>query len=126
MQTQMQTQMQTHIHTFKMPLRNQIFLDFFLNMRVNEVYKGKAIIKEIMLHTSHQNPGYATLYVTAVDNNHCTFTKKFSVIYSTEILDIEAGMARLHLQIDKHGEASRTPKWYVVDENLIHQVLLGQ
>lgn len=100
----------------ELPLKQQLSLNKFHNISVNDKYKDSTITC-LKLFTDYTKPGLATLYVTGIDKDACRFTKQIRMSYITEVLDINAGVAKLHFK------RINAETWYPLDKQLAKTVL---
>lgn len=95
----------------QLPLAQCLTLENFHTFSVNEKYRG-CDITSIKLFTHYGRPGYAILYVMGIDKNECKFTKEIEMTYSSEIVDINTGVAKLNFK------RKNTETWYKLVQNV--------
>ena len=100
----------------QLPLNKCLNLDSFHNIVVNQKYKD-SLITCIKIFTHYTKPGYATLYVTAIDKDGCRFTKQVEMTYISELIDINSGIAKLTFK------RQSTDTWYKLDRTLAESIL---
>lgn len=115
--------MKVHELTFDLPINEFTSVSNFGKLKVNDKFlNGK--IKEIVLCISNRTPGYAKLHVICIDEDDCTFTKKFDFRYTSEVIKPDNSKAILRFQyIEQRKEVIKDDIWYKVDNNLVKVIM---